>query len=135
MEPRENPVFEQAALERERVRGLNMMRHRLLVESLYNDLTPRPSPEYEKVATLCKRVGVGLEVRPFMRGVYEDREIVERLPAFHILLDDEWEMTVYTAADVEEGLYSISGKGSPQRSPQGRRAGGAASGLPCLLVC
>ena len=125
MEPIENPVFEQAALERERTRGLNIMRHRLLVESLYDDLTPRPSPEYEVVASLCKKVVVGHEIRPFMRGIYEDREMVERFPAFHILLDEEWEMTVYTAADVEEGLYSISGKGSPQGTPQGRRAGGS----------
>ena len=88
-----------------------------MVESLYDDITPRPSPEYDKVAGLCKRMGVGHEVRPFMRGVYEDREIVERFPAFHILLDEEWEMTVYTAADVEEGVYSIIGKGSPQGKP------------------
>lgn len=114
MEPIANPVFEQAALERERTRGLNIMRHRLLVESLYDDERPRSSPEYEAVASLCKKVVVGHEIRPFMRGVYEDREMVERFPAFHILLDGEWEMTVYTATDVEEGLYSISGQGSPQ---------------------
>jgi hypothetical protein len=115
-----NPVFEQAALERERVRGLNIMRHRLLVESLYSDINPRPSPEYDKVAGLCKRVVVGHEVRPFMGGIYEDREMVERFPAFHILLDAEWEMTVYTAADVEEGLYSISGQGSPAAAARGK---------------
>ena len=121
MKPIANPVFEQAALERERTRGLNIMRHRLLVESLYDDLTPRPSPEYEAVASLCKKVLVGHEIRPFMRGIYEDREMVERFPAFHILRDGEWEMTVYTAADVEEGLYSICGKGTPQGSLQGTR--------------
>lgn len=111
-----NPVFEQAALERERVRALTLMRHRLIVESLNDDLRPRPHPEYEKVASLCKSVGVVVEARPLMRGIYEDREMVERLPAFHILLDDEWEMTVYTAVDVEEGLYSISGQGKPARA-------------------
>lgn len=120
MDPTTNPVFEQAALERERSRGLNMMRHRLLVESLYDDLTPRPSPEYEKVTALCKRVVVSHEVRPFMRGIYEDREMVEQFPAFHILLDAEWEMTVYTAADVEEGLYLISGQGSPAAAARGK---------------
>ena len=118
-----NPVFEEAALERERVRALTLMRHRLIVESLNDDIRPRPHPEYEKVASLCKSMGVVVEARPLMRGIYEDREMVERFPAFHILLDGEWEMTVYTAADVEEGLYSISGKGTPQGSPQGRRAG------------
>ena len=118
-----NPVFEQAALERERVRALTLMRHRLIVESLNDDLRPRPHPEYEKVASLCKSMGVVVEARPLMRGIYEDREMVERFPAFHILLDGEWEMTVYTAADVEEGLYSISGQGSPQGSPQGNPQG------------
>ena len=129
MDPIENPVFEQAALERERTRGLNIMRHRLLVESLYDDERPRLSPEYEAVASLCKKVVVGHEIRPFMRGVYEDREMVERFPAFHILLDGEWEMTVYTAVDVEEGLYSISGKGTPQGSPQGSPQGRQAPGF------
>ena len=111
-----NPVFEQAAIERERVRGLNLMRHRLMVESLNDDIRPRPHPEYEKVSALCKSMGVVVEARPLMRGIYEDREMVERFPAFHILLDGEWEMTVYTAVDVEEGLYSISGQGKPVRA-------------------
>ena len=116
MDPTTNPVFEEAALERERVRTLNLMRHRLLVESLYDEHRPRPNPEYEKVAALCKRMVVTHEVRPFMQGVYDDRERVERFPAFHILLDDEWEMTVYTAADVEDGLYSITGMSHLKRT-------------------
>lgn len=48
------------------------------------------------------------ELRPFMRGVFEDREIVKKLPAFHILFDREWEMTVYTAEELGRGLYTIA---------------------------
>ena len=103
-----NPFIEAGADQRQEVRALNIVRHRILVEALYDEEFPKASPEYERVANVCKSVFVEHDLRPFMRGVFEDREIVKKLPAFHILFDREWEMTVYTAEELGTGLYTIA---------------------------
>lgn len=52
-----NPFIEAGADQRQEVKALNIIRHRILVEALYDEEFPKASPEYEQVANVCKSVG------------------------------------------------------------------------------
>jgi hypothetical protein len=100
-----NPLFEANRKHTDLQHALNRVRFRIRVEGVY--LKKEPPPEVQSV---CMELGVDYEPRSFNTALYEDREYIVKVPAFHIFYEDEWEETVYTADDVRKSIGQIAVK-------------------------
>jgi hypothetical protein len=66
------------------------------IEAIYDWSKPPKEEVFDQVRIFCREHQFQFTVREFMKGIVEDREIITKLPAFHVLSgDDEYERTFY----------------------------------------
>ena len=107
MQPQTNPYIEALTEEQRKQSNLNTRRHKFSVHALYMWEKPIREEFYDKARTYCKQNHIEFVLREFYTGMPEDREYVERLPAFHIYYEEEWVMTFYNGNELESHLQQI----------------------------
>ena len=79
----------------------------LLVDGIYLEGKPIKEEIFHSVRIWCSENHVQFMIREFYGGFDEDREMIERLPAFNIYFKDEYEKTFYLEDSVEEEILKI----------------------------
>jgi hypothetical protein len=79
----------------------------LLVDGIYQEGKPVKEEIFDSVRIWCSENHVQFMIREFYGGFEEDREMIERLPAFNIYFKDEYKKTFYLEDSVEEEILKI----------------------------
>uniref|UniRef100_A0A6C0BJR8 Uncharacterized protein n=1 Tax=viral metagenome TaxID=1070528 RepID=A0A6C0BJR8_9ZZZZ len=79
----------------------------LLVDGIYQEGKAVKEEVFDSVRIWCSENHVQFMIREFYGGFDEDREMIERLPAFNIYFKDEYEKTFYPEDSVEEEILKI----------------------------
>jgi hypothetical protein len=79
----------------------------LLVDGIYQEGKPVKEEIFDSVRIWCSENHVQFMIREFYGGFDEDREMIERLPAFNIYFKNEYEKTFYPEDSVEEEILKI----------------------------
>jgi hypothetical protein len=79
----------------------------LLVDGIYQEGKPIKEEIFHSVRIWCSENHVQFIIREFYGGFEEDREMIERLPAFNIYFKNEYKKTFYPEDSVEEEILKI----------------------------
>jgi hypothetical protein len=79
----------------------------LLVDGIYQEGKPVKEEIFDSVRIWCSENHVQFMIREFYGGFEEDREMIERLPAFNIYFRNEYEKTFYPEDSVEKEILKI----------------------------
>jgi hypothetical protein len=79
----------------------------LLVDGIYQEGKVVKEEVFDSVRIWCSENHVQFMIREFYGGFDEDREMIERLPAFNIYFKDEYKKTFYPEDSVEEEILKI----------------------------
>jgi hypothetical protein len=107
MQVQTNPYIEALTEEQRKQRNLNTQRHKFSVHGLYMEGKSIQEKLYDVAQFYCKQNHIEFILRSFFDGFVEDREYVERLPAFQVYYEDEYVRTFYKAEDVESILQEV----------------------------
>jgi hypothetical protein len=88
----------------------------LLVDGIYQEGKPVKEAVFDSVRIWCSENHVQFMIREFYGGFEEDREMIERLPAFNIYFKNEYKKTFYPEDSVEEEILKIL----PQKEINGK---------------
>lgn len=88
----------------------------LLVDGIYQEGKAVKEEVFDSVRIWCSENHVQFTIREFYGGFDEDREMIERLPAFNIYFKDEYKKTFYPEDSVEEEILKIL----PQKEKNGK---------------
>ena len=78
--------------------------HKLLVHGVYDWKKPVKEEAFDEVKGFCKENHIVFTIREFMpQNIAEDREQIEKLPAFQIYLEGNYQKTAYP----EDAVKSI----------------------------
>ena len=70
--------------------------HKLVVHGVYDWKKPVKEEVFDEVKRFCRENHIVFTIREFMpQNLSEDREEIEKLPAFQIYLESEYEKTSY----------------------------------------
>ena len=69
--------------------------HKLIITGLFDSSKPVREEQFDDARIYCKTHHITFKLEEFNSGIEEDREMVVKLPAFHLYLDTEYEMTFY----------------------------------------
>ena len=69
--------------------------HKILIIGLYDWSKPIREEQFDEARIYCKTHHITFKLEEFNNGIEEDREMVVKLPAFHLYIDTEYEMTFY----------------------------------------
>jgi hypothetical protein len=69
--------------------------HKILIIGLFDSSKPVREEQFVEARMYCKTNHITFKLEEFNSGIEEDREMVVKLPAFHLYLDTEYEMTFY----------------------------------------
>ena len=91
-----NPIFTENNVHRTQHSAFIKHAHRLAVHVVYDWKKPIKEEIFDEMRKLCTENHIAHEFREFMpEPLEEDRECIERLPAFQIYLEGEYEKTAY----------------------------------------
>jgi len=79
----------------------------LLVDGIYQEGKAVKEEVFDSVRIWCSENHVQFMIREFYGGFEEDREMIERLPAFNIYFKNEYKKTFYPEDSVEEEILKI----------------------------
>lgn len=79
----------------------------LLVDGIYQEGKSVKEEIFDSVRIWCSENHVQFMIREFYGGFEEDREMIERLPAFNIYFRNEYEKTFYPEDSVEKEILKI----------------------------
>ena len=79
----------------------------LLVDGIYQEGKLIKEEIFDSVRIWCSENHVQFMIREFYEGFEEDREMIERLPAFNIYFKDEYKKTFYPEDSVEKEILKI----------------------------
>ena len=97
MQPQTNPFIQGVMDSAEEELILKRWRWKFHIEAIYDWNKPPKDEVFDRVRIFCSEHQFKFTIREFMTGVVEDREMIAKLPAFHVLSGDyEWEKTFYT---------------------------------------
>jgi hypothetical protein len=102
-----NPYIEGRLHELDKKANLDTRRHKFSVHGLYMWGKPINEEAYDSAKKYCKENHIEFVLREFYQGMVEDREIVERLPAFHVYYEEEYMKTFYEGNELESILQEI----------------------------
>ena len=102
-----NPYIEGRLHELDKKANLDTRRHKFSVHGLYMVGKPIKEEAYDSAKKYCKENHIEFILRDFFNGMPEDREIVERLPAFHVYYEEEYMKTFYEGNELESILQEI----------------------------
>jgi hypothetical protein len=102
-----NPYIEGHLHELDKKANLDTRRHKFSVHGLYMWGKPIKEEAYDSAKQYCKQNHIEFVLRDFYEGTFEDRECVERLPAFHVYYEEEYMKTFYNGDEVESILQEI----------------------------
>jgi hypothetical protein len=89
----------------------------LSVDGIYQQGKSVKVEIFNPVRIWCSKNHVQFMIREFYGEFEEDREMIERLPAFNIYFKDEYEKTFYPEDSVEEEILKIL----PQNEKNGKK--------------
>ena len=91
-----NPIFTESHVQRTQDSAFIKHAHKLMVHGVYNWKKPVKEEVFDEMRIFCKEYHIAHELREFLpEPLEEDREYIERLPAFQIYLDGEYQKTAY----------------------------------------
>jgi len=92
-----NPIFTENHLYRQREALFVKYAHKLLVQAVYDWKKPVKEEVFDEIRIFCMERHIQYESRQFLSdALEEDREYIQKLPAFQIYLEGEYEKTAYT---------------------------------------
>ena len=96
MQPQTNPFIQAVMDNADEELILKRWRWKFHIEAIYDWNKPPKEEVFDQVRIFCREHQFQFIVREFMQGVVEDREIITKLPAFHVLYgNDDYERTFY----------------------------------------
>ena len=96
MQPQTNPFIQAVMDTADEESILKRWRWKFQIEAIYDWNKPPKEEVFDRVRLFCREHQFQFIVREFMQGVLEDREMITKLPAFHVLYgDDDYERTFY----------------------------------------
>ena len=96
MQPQTNPFIQAVMDTTDEELILKRWRWKFQIEAIYDWNKPPKEEVFDQVRIFCREHQFQFTVREFMQGVLEDREIITKLPAFHVLYgNDDYERTFY----------------------------------------
>jgi hypothetical protein len=91
-----NPIFTESHVQRTLHSAFIKHAHKLVVHSVYDWKRPVKEEVFDEVRIFCKEYHIRNELREFLpESLEEDRENIEKLPAFQIYVEGEYEKTAY----------------------------------------
>lgn len=91
-----NPIFTESHVQRTLDSAFVKHAHKLVVHGVYDWKKPIKEEVFDEMKAFCKQYHIIYEFREFLpEPLEEDREQIERLPAFQIYLEGEYEKTAY----------------------------------------
>lgn len=69
--------------------------HKFLIVGLYDWSKPIREEQFDEARLYAKDHHITFNLEAFNNGIEEDREMIERLPAFHLYVDEEYELSFY----------------------------------------
>jgi len=91
-----NPIFTESNIQRILHSAFVKHAHKLMVHAVYDWKKPVKEEVFDKMRIFCTEHHIAHEFREFLpEPLQEDREYIERLPAFQIYLEGEYEKTAY----------------------------------------
>ena len=91
-----NPIFTENHVQRTLNSAFIKHAHKLMVQAVYDWKKPVKEEVFDKMRIFCTEHHIPYGFREFLpEPLQEDREYIERLPAFQIYLESEYEKTAY----------------------------------------
>lgn len=91
-----NPIFTENHIHRTQHTAFIKHGHKLLVQIIYDWKKPIKEEVFDEMRAFCTEHHIAYGFREFLpEPLEEDREHIERLPAFQIYLENEYEKTAY----------------------------------------
>ena len=91
-----NPIFTESHVQRTQDSAFIKHAHKLMVHGVYDWKRPVKEEIFDKMRIFCTEHHIAHELREFLpEPLEEDREYIERLPAFQIYLEGEYQKTAY----------------------------------------
>ena len=75
--------------------------HKFMITGVYHWSKPVREEQFDEALLYCRDHHITFKLEVFNDGIEEDREMIERLPAFHLYVDEEYELTFYPEQKVE----------------------------------
>jgi len=75
--------------------------HKFMITGVYHWSKPVREEQFDEARLYCRDHHITFKLEVFNDGIEEDREMIERLPAFHLYVDEEYELTFYPEQKVE----------------------------------
>ena len=69
--------------------------HKLMIVGVYHWSKPVREEQFDEARLYCRDHHIPFKLESFSDGIEEDREMIERLPAFHLYVDEEYTLTFY----------------------------------------
>jgi len=69
--------------------------HKLMIVGVYHWSKPVREEQFDEARLYCRDHHITFKLEAFNNGIEEDREMIERLPAFHLYVDGEYALTFY----------------------------------------
>ena len=96
MQAQTNPFIQAVMTNADEELILKRWRWKFQIEAVYDWNNPPKDEVFDRVRIFCREHQFHFIVREFMQGIVEDREIITKLPAFHVLYgNDDYERTFY----------------------------------------
>jgi hypothetical protein len=109
-----NPVFTENTALRAQKSAFIKHAHKLTINGLYDWRKPVKEEVFDEMKIFCSENHIAFELREFQPEILvEDREYIERLPAFQIYIFDEYERTIYptdAVSDLKEIVMNLDKK-------------------------
>ena len=91
-----NPIFTESHVQRSLDSAFVKHAHKLVIHGVYDWNKPLKEEVFDEMRIFCKEHHIAYEFREFLpEPLEEDREHIERLPAFQIYIEGEYEKTAY----------------------------------------
>lgn len=103
-----NPYIEQTLELRRETQLLIKHAHKFTVNGIYDYEKPAKEEIYYDMMGFCKENHIYFSLHPFNPlGSEEDREMITRLPAYHVYINEEYEATLYPGPTCTSELKAL----------------------------
>ena len=103
-----NPYIEQTLELRRETQLLIKHAHKFTVNGIYDYEKPAKEDIYYPMMGFCKENHIYFSLHPFNPvGSEEDREMIVRLPAYHVYINEEYETTLYPGETCTHNLKAL----------------------------
>jgi hypothetical protein len=90
-----NPIIENYVEDSKYHVLLKRYAHKFMIIGLYHWSKPVREEQFDEARLYCRDHHITFKLEAFNDGIEEDREMIERLPAFHLYVDEEYELSFY----------------------------------------